>query len=72
MPENSKKDKIIESNEMRNKLEKRDNINKETLNKIKFFINNSYTNPSSYKVDIEHDIFYNIENTVLQLQVTAQ
>ena len=30
LPENSKKDKIIESNEMRNKLEKRDNINKET------------------------------------------
>ena len=51
----------------------KDNINKETLNKIKFFINNSYTNPSSYKVDIEHDIFYNIENQeVLEVRKNPQ
>lgn len=51
----------------------KDNINKETLNKIKFFINNSYTNPSSYKVDIERDIFYNIENQeVLEVRKNQQ
>lgn len=39
----------------------RDDIQIEVLNKIKFFITNSYVNPYSFKVDLASGIFYNVE-----------
>lgn len=48
---------IISINEAIN----RDNIDREVLNKIRFFITNKYINPYSYKVDPAQAIFYNIE-----------
>lgn len=40
---------------------KRNNIDMELLNKIKFFITSININPSVFRVDIESGIFYNIE-----------
>lgn len=41
-------------------INKIDNVKIETLQKIKFFINNKYVNPYDYQIDISNDIFYNI------------
>ena len=38
-----------------------DDIDSEVLRKIRFFINNEYINPYSYKVDINTGLFYNQE-----------
>ncbi len=56
---------LIPLNEAINK----ENVDVETLNKIRFFITNKYINPHSYKVDLENVIFYDIEtNEVLEVR----
>lgn len=37
-----------------------DNVSLETLQKIRYFINNKYINPYEYKIDITTNIFYNV------------
>lgn len=44
-----------------NEVLQRDDIDSELLRKIRFFINNEYINPYSYKVDINTGLFYNQE-----------
>lgn len=44
-----------------NEVLQRDDIDSEVLRKIRFFINNEYINPYSYKVDINTGLFYNQE-----------
>lgn len=44
-----------------NEILQRDDIDSEVLRKIRFFINNEYINPYSYKVDINTGLFYNQE-----------
>lgn len=44
-----------------NEVLQRDDIDSEVLRKIRFFINNEYINPYSYKVNINTGIFYNQE-----------
>lgn len=39
----------------------RDNIDSETLSKIKYFITNKYVNPYSYRINLENGVFYNME-----------
>ena len=39
------------------------NIDKEMLQKIKYFITNRYINPYSFKIDVGSGIFYNIETS---------
>jgi len=39
----------------------RNDIGREMLSKIRFFITNKYVNPYSFQVNIENGIFYNIE-----------
>ena len=56
---------LVPLNEAINK----ENIDIETLNKIRFFVTNKYINPNSYRVDIENVIFYNLEtNEVLEVR----
>ena len=51
----------------------KDNVSVEDLNKIKFFINNKYVNPYSYRVDTNNGIFYNIEtDEVLEVRKNEQ
>lgn len=44
-----------------NEVLQRDDIDSEILRKIRFFINNEYINPYSYKVNINTGLFYNQE-----------
>lgn len=47
----------------------RDDIDIEILNKIRFFITNSYINPYSFKVDVKNGIIYNVEtNEVFEVR----
>ncbi len=51
----------------------KENVDSETLNKIKFFVTNKNIEPYNYQVDIEKGIFYNVENQeVLEVRKNEQ
>ena len=52
---------------------KRENIDVEILNKIRFFISNQYVDPNLFKIDLNTGIFYNIEeNSVFEVRKNEQ